>query len=109
MEGGVLWGTMDMIDRAFQIGFPFDDDNKLRKEILLLDFPSFLMVICVTVCLQLMDGCVGHAVLLTWKLNIRWHTEIDMDVLALWCKRDAMPISSSVCFHVFLGDQPMTV
>jgi hypothetical protein len=32
VEGGVLWGIMDMIDRAFQIGFLFDDDdNELRN------------------------------------------------------------------------------
>ena len=30
VEGGVLWGTMDMIDRAFLIDFPFDDDNELK-------------------------------------------------------------------------------
>ena len=66
VKGGVLWGTMNMIDCAFQIGFPFDDDNELR-EILLLDSPNFLMAIYVTACLQLMDGFVGHAVLLRWK------------------------------------------
>jgi hypothetical protein len=65
VEGGVLWGTLDMIDRAFQIGFPFDDDSELRN--IAAGFPNFLMVICVTVCLQLMDGFVAHAVLLPWK------------------------------------------
>lgn len=31
-EDGVLWGTMNAIDAAFDLYFPFDDDDRLRKE-----------------------------------------------------------------------------
>lgn len=30
-EGCVLWGTMDMLDKSFEIGFPFHDEVKLRN------------------------------------------------------------------------------
>ena len=30
-DGGLLWGTMELLDKAFDLGFPFNDDNKLRE------------------------------------------------------------------------------
>ena len=31
VDDGVLWGTMEVIDRALALGFPFDDDAQLEK------------------------------------------------------------------------------
>ena len=30
-NNGVLWGTMEMLNETFDLGFPFSDDNKLRE------------------------------------------------------------------------------
>jgi hypothetical protein len=93
-DGGVLWGTMDLINESFEIGFPFDNDAKLRK--IADDFAYYsknkmnncvLAIdgwVCRTRCPNLNEvqypmayrnrhGCFGIVILAGCDANLRFH------------------------------------